>query len=230
MKLYDFSEDRKKILVYELEGIRKEIRKYKVENSIKKFLTLETLNKDLVDMISEGKTIDISLLDEKNRLFYTKLIYDSYATDYDQVVRENLLRDYYFSRCLDFNVVQVDNGNDMFSIFSDSVLLPLDNYESIRSYNNPNTWYRFSHLLLLSESLAGLHYLEQGNFDKLLSYPVICNKTPFQLFDLSLKMQLPNRLDDDTITDILGFDNEETISESSKVLTLYRNSIKKISI
>lgn len=230
MELYEFSEDRKKILVYELEAIKNEIRKYKVKNLIScNFFKLETINKDLVDMILEGKTIDRNLLNEKSRLFYTKLIDDRYITDYEKVVRENLLRKYYNSNCgcLDFNVVQVDTGNDKVDVFCHNALLPLDNYESIYSYKDYNTWYRFSNLLLLPEELAGLHYLEQGNFDKLLSFPEICNKTPFELFDLSLKMQLPNRLDDDAIVDILGFDKEERISESSKILTLYRNSIKK---
>ena len=105
--------------------------------------------------------------------------------------------------------------------------MPLDKYESIYSYKDYNTWYRFPNILRLYEDLVGLHYLEQENFDKLLSYPDVCDKTPFELFDLSLKMQLPNRLDDDTIVDILGFDKEKYISESSKVLTLYRNSVKK---
>ena len=75
--------------------------------------------------------------------------------------------------------------------------------------------------------MVGLHYLEQNKIEKLLSYPDICKKTPFKLFDLSLKMQLPNRLDDDTIVDILGFDKEERIYESSKILTLYRKCVKK---
>ena len=35
---------------------------------------------------------------------------------------------------------------------------------------------------------------------------------------------------DDTIVEILGFDKEECISESSKILTLYRNSVKNNSI
>lgn len=230
MELYEFSEDRKKILVYELEAKKDEVINYKKTNlNPNDFFTLETLNKDLIDSIVKGETIDRRLLNSKNGYFYTNLIFinDRYVTDYERVVRENLLRKYYNSDCLDFNIVQVDTGNKDADLFSHYSLLPLDKYESIYSYKDYNTWYRFPNILRLYEDLVGLHYLEQGNFDKLLSYPDVCDKTPFELFDLSLKMQLPNRLDDDTIVDILGFDKEKYISESSKVLTLYRNSVKK---
>ena len=233
MELYEFSEDRKKILVYELEAIKEEIVSYKKENIFTNdFFTLETLNKDLIDSILKGETVDRWLLNSKNGYFYTRLILidDRHATDYERVVRENLLRKYYNSECLEFNIVQVDTGNKDADLFSHYSLLPLEKYESVYSYKDHNTWYRYSNILRLYEDLVGLHYLEQGNFEKLLSYPEICKKTPFKLFDLSLKMQLPNRLDDDTIVDILGFDKEERIYESSKILTLYRNSVKNNSI
>ena len=59
MELYEFSEDRGKILVYELEAMKEEIVSYKKENIFTNdFFTLETLNKDLIDSILKGETVD----------------------------------------------------------------------------------------------------------------------------------------------------------------------------
>ena len=67
MELYEFSEDRKKILVYELEAMKEEIVSYKKENIFTNdFFTLETLNKDLIDSILKGETVDRWLLNSKN--------------------------------------------------------------------------------------------------------------------------------------------------------------------
>lgn len=229
MELYEFSEDRKKILVYELEAIKEEVKKYKEEHLRRRFYDLETVNKDLIDCLLNGDLIDEWRLKSKNKDLHANLITSSSETEYQKVVRDNLLRKYYNSECLGCNITQVYKVNAKLDEFSPYALLPLDdNYESIYSHTDAINWYRFPNLLVLhNKDLVGLHLLEQGDYKEIILDNILSRETPFNLFDLSLKMQLPNRLDDDAIVDILGFDKEEYISESSKVLALYRNSVKK---
>ena len=66
MKLYEFSEDRKKILVYELEAIKEEVKKYKEEHLRRRFYDLETVNKDLIDCLLNGGAIYEWRLRSKN--------------------------------------------------------------------------------------------------------------------------------------------------------------------
>lgn len=231
MELYEFSEDRKKILVYELEAIKEEVKKYKEEHLRRRFYDLETVNKDLIDSLLNGDVIDEWSLRSKNKDLHANLITSSSETEYQKVVRDNLLRKYYNSECLGCNILQVYKVNDKLDEFSPYALLPLDNYESVYSHTDDINWYRFPNLLVLhNKDLVGLHLLEQGNYKEIILDNILSRETPFNLFDLSLKMMLPNKLDDDTIVEILGFDKEECISESSKILTLYRNSVKNNSI
>ena len=231
MELYEFSEDRKKILVYELEAIKEEVKKYKEEHLRRRFYDLETVNKDLIDCLLNGEAIDEWRLRSKNKDLHANLITSSSETEYQKVVRDNLLRKYYNSECLGCNITQVCKVNDKLDEFSPYALLPIDNYESVYSHTDDINWYRFPNLLVLhNKDLVGLHLLEQGNYKEIILDNILSRETPFNLFDLSLKMMLPNKLDDDTIVEILGFDKEECISESSKILTLYRNSVKNNSI
>ena len=228
MELYEFSEDKKKILVYELEAIKEEVKKYKEEHLRRRFYDLETVNKDLIDSLLNGDVIDEWSLRSKSKDFHANLITSSSETEYQKVVRDNLLRKYYNSECLGCNITQVCKVNDKLDEFSPYALLPIDNYESVYSHTDDINWYRFPNLLVLhNKDLVGLHLLEQGNYKEIILDNILSKEIPFNLFDLSLKMMLPNKLNDDTIVDILGFDKEEYIFESSKVLTLYRNSIKK---
>ena len=229
MELYEFSENKNKILVYELEGIKNEIRKYKEEHLRRRFYNLETVNKDLIDGLLNGGAIDEWKLRNKNKDLHANLITSSSETEYQKVVRDNLLRKYYNSECLGCNITQVYKVNDKLDEFSPYALLPLDdNYESVYSHTDEINWYRFPNLLVLhNKDLVGLHLLEQGNYKEIILDNILSRETPFNLFDLSLKGILINKLDDDTIVDILGFDKEEYIFETSKVLTLYRNSVKK---
>ena len=228
MELYEFSEDRKKILVYELEAIKEEVKKYKEEHLRRRFYDLETVNKELIDCLLNGEAIDEWRLRSKNKDLHANLITSSSETEYQKVVRNSLLRKYYNSECLDFNITQVNTTNDKLDVYSPYALLPLDNYERVYSHTDDITWYRFPNLLVLhNKDLVGLHLLEQGNYKEIILDNILSRETPFNLFDLFLKGILINKLDDDTIVDILGFDKEEYIFETSKVLTLYRNSVKK---
>ena len=47
MELYEFNDERTKLLVYELQGIKEEIRKYKEEHLRRRFYDLETVNKKI---------------------------------------------------------------------------------------------------------------------------------------------------------------------------------------
>ena len=227
MKLYEFSDEGKKILVYELEAIKEEVKKYNEEHLRRRFYDLETVDKDLIDCLLNGGIIDEWRLRSKNKYLRADLITSSSETEYQKAVRDNLLRKYYNSECLDFNITQVNTTNDKLDVYSPYALLPLDNYERVYSHTDDIAWYRFPNILVLhNKDLVGLHLLEQGNYKDVVLDTILSKEIPFNLFDLSLKMMLPNKLDDDTIADILGFDNEEYIYESSKVLTLYRNSVK----
>ena len=226
MELYEFSEDRKKILVYELEAMKEEIRKYKKEHLIRRFYDLETVNKDLIDCLLNGKAIDEWRLKCKNKELRANLITSSSETEYQKVVRDSLLNKYYNSECLDFNVTQVNTTNAKLDLFSPYALLPLDNYKSVYSHTDDIDWYRFPNLLVLhNKDLVGLHFLEQGNYKGIALDNIVSRETPFYLFDLELKNEYNCSME---VLDLpVMKEAKENIEYSSKVLTLYRNSLKK---
>ena len=226
MELYEFSEDRKKILVYEFKAIKEEVKKYKEEHLRRRFYDLETVNKELIDCLLNGEAIDEWRLRSKNKDLHANLITSSSETEYQKVVRNSLLRKYYNSECLDFNITQVNTTNDKLDVYSPYALLPLDNYERVYSHTDDITWYRFPNLLVLhNKDLVGLHLLEQGNYKEIILDNILSRETPFNLFDLTFKKDYNFSM---------GFldlpvmkKTKENIECSSKVLTLYRNSVKK---
>ena len=226
MELYEFSEDRKKILVYELEAIKEEVKKYKEEHLRRRFYDLETVNKDLIDCLLNGRAIYEWRLKCKNKDLRANLITSSSETEYQKIVRDSLLRKYYNSECLDFNVTQVNKTNDKLDVFSSYALLPLDNYESVYSDTADIDWYRFPNLLVLhNKDLVGLHLLEQGNYKGIALDNIVSRETPFYLFDLELKNEYNCSME---VLDLpVMKEAKENIEYSSKVLTLYRNSVKK---
>ena len=226
MELYEFSEDRKKILVYELEAIKEEVKKYKEEHLRRRFYDLETVNKELIDCLLNGEAIDEWRLRSKNKDLHANLITSSSETEYQKVVRDNLLRKYYNSECLDFNVTQVNKTNAKLDAFSPYALLPLGNYESVYSHTDDIDWYRFPNLLVLhNKDLVGLHFLEQGNYKGIALDNIVSRETPFYLFDLEFKNEYNCSVE---VLDLpVMKEAKENIECSSKVLTLYRNSVKK---
>ena len=84
MELYEFSEDRKKILVYELEAIKEEVKKYKEEHLRRRFYDLETVNKDLIDCLLNGRAIYEWRLKCKNKDLRANLITSSSETEYQK--------------------------------------------------------------------------------------------------------------------------------------------------
>ena len=227
MKLYEFSDEGKKILVYELEAIKEEVKKYKEEHLRRRFYDLETVNKDLIDCLLNGKVIDEWSLRSKNKDFHANLITSSSETEYQKVVRDNLLRKYYNSECLGCNITQVYKVNDKLDEFSSYALLPLDdNYESVYSHTDDITWYRFPNLLVLhNKGLVGLHLLEKGNYRAIALDNILSKETPFYLFDLTFKKDYNFSMG---VLDLpVMKKTKENIECSSKVLTLYRNSVKK---
>ena len=226
MELYEFSEDRKKILVYELEAIKEEVKKYKEEHLRRRFYDLETVNKELIDCLLNGEAIDEWRLRSKNKDLHANLITSSSETEYQKVVRDNLLRKYYNSECLDFNVTQVNKTNAKLDAFSPYALLPLGNYESVYSHTDDIDWYRFPNLLVLhNKDLVGLHLLEQGNYKGIALDNIVSRETPFYLFDLEFKNEYNCSVE---VLDLpVMKEAKENIECSSKVLTLYRNSVKK---
>lgn len=226
MELYEFSEDRKKILVYELEAIKEEVKKYKEEHLRRRFYDLETVNKDLIDCLLNGRAIYEWRLKCKNKDLRADLITSSSETEYQKVVRDNLLRKYYNSECLDFNVTQVNKTNAKLDAFSPYALLPLGNYESVYSHTDDIDWYRFPNLLVLhNKDLVGLHLLEQGNYKGIALDNIVSRETPFYLFDLEFKNEYNCSVE---VLDLpVMKEAKENIECSSKVLTLYRNSVKK---
>ena len=226
MELYEFNEERTKLLVYELKGIKAEIKKYKEEHLRRRFYELETVNKDLIDSLLNGGVVDEWRLKSKNKDFYANLITSSSETRYQMVVRDNLLKKYYNSECLDCNITQVKTTNDKLDVFSPYALLPLDNYESVYSHIDDIDWYRFPNLLVLhNKDLVGLHFLEQGNYKNIVLDDIVSRETPFHLYNLVKKNEY------DCSRDIFNLqvmkEAKENIGYSSKVLTLYRNSVKK---
>ena len=226
MELYEFSEDRKKILVYELEAIKEEVKKYKEEHLRRRFYDLETVNKDLIDCLLNGGTIDEWRLKSKNKDLHADLITSSSETEYQKVVRDILLRKYYNSECLSCNITQVYKANDKLDEFSPYALLPLDNNESVYSHTDDIRWYRFPNLLVLhNKDLVGLHFLEQCNYNAVVLDDIISRETPFYLFDLTLKDKYNCSME---VLDLpVMKEAKENIECSSKLLTLYRNSLKK---
>ena len=226
MELYEFNEERTKLLVYELKGIKEEIKKYKEEHLRRRFYDLETVNKDLIDCLLNGGVIDEWSLRSKNKDFYANLITSSSETEYQKVVRDNLLRKYYNSECLGCNITQVYKVNDKLDEFSPYALLPLDNNESVYSHIDNINWYRFPNLLVLhNKDLVGLHLLEQGNYKEIILDNILNRETPFYLFDLTLKDKYNCSME---VLDLpVMKEAKEKIKCSSKVLTLYRNNIKK---
>ena len=226
MELYEFSEDRKKILVYELEAIKEKVKKYKEEHLRRRFYDLETVNKDLIDCLLNGRAIYEWRLKCKNKDLRANLITSSSETEYQKKVRDNLLRKYYNSECLDFNVTQVNKTNAKLDAFSPYALLPLGNYESVYSHTDDIDWYRFPNLLVLhNKDLVGLHLLEQGNYKGIALDDIVSRETPFYLFDLTLKDKYNCSME---VLDLpVMKEAKENIEYSSKVLTLYRNSVKK---
>lgn len=226
MELYEFSEDRKKILVYELEAIKEEVKKYKEEHLRRRFYDLETVNKDLIDCLLNGRAIYEWRLKCKNKDLRANLITSSSETEYQKKVRDNLLRKYYNSECLDLNVTQVNKTNAKLDAFSPYALLPLGNYESVYSHTDDIDWYRFPNLLVLhNKDLVGLHLLEQGNYKGIALDNIVSRETPFYLFDLEFKNEYNYSVE---VLDLpVMKEAKENIEYSSKVLTLYRNSVKK---
>ena len=226
MELYEFSEDRKKILVYELEAIKEEVKKYKKEHLRRRFYDLETVNEDLIDYLLNGGAIDEWVLNSKNKALQANLITSSSETEYQKVIRDSLLRKYYNSECLDFNITQVNTTNDKLDVYSPYALLPLDNYERVYSHTDDITWYRFPNLLVLhNKDLVGLHLLEQGNYKEIILDNILSKETPFYLFDLTLKDKYNCSME---VLDLpVMKEAKEKIECSSKILTLYRNMVKK---
>ena len=226
MELYEFNDERTKLLVYELQGIKEEIRKYKEEHLRRRFYDLETVNKDLIDCLLNGGAIYDWRLRSKNKDLHANLITSSSETEYQKVVRNSLLRKYYNSECLDFNITQVNTTNDKLDVYSPYALLPLDNYERVYSHTDDITWYRFPNLLVLhNKDLVGLDLLELGNYKEIILDNILSKETPFYLFDLTLKDKYNCSME---VLDLpVMKEAKENIEYSSKVLTLYRNSLKK---
>ena len=225
MELYEFSEDRKKILVYELQGIKEEIKKYKEEHLRRRFYDLETVNKGLINRLVAGGKIAEWRLRCKNKDLYANLITDSNEASYERMVRDYLLEKYYDSDCLTSNITKVYRTNDKLDEFCVYSLLPLDIYEKLDSYTDDVSWYRFPNLLVLQNDLVGLHFLEQGDCESIARDDIISRETPFYLFDLTLKDKYNCSVG---ILDLSVMkEAKENIEYSSKVLTLYRNSLKK---
>src|SRR5699024_7982096 len=105
------------------------------------FYDLETVNKDLIDCLLNGSAIYEWRLKCKNKDLRANLITSSSETEYQKKVRDNLLRKYYNSECLDFNVTQVNKTNAKLDAFSPYSLLPLGNYESVYSHTDDIYWY-----------------------------------------------------------------------------------------
>lgn len=226
MELYEFNDERTKLLVYELQGIKEEIRKYKEEHLRRRFYDLETVNKDLIDCLLNGEAIDEWRLKSKNKDLHANLITSSSETEYQKVVRDSLLRKYYNSECLDCDITQVYKADDKLDLFSPYALLPLDNYERVYSHTDDITLYRFPNLLVLhNKDLVGLHLLEQGNYRAIALDNILSKETPFYLFDLMFKKDYNCSMG---VLDLpVMKKTKENIECSSKILTLYRNSIKK---
>ena len=200
MELYEFNDERTKLLVYELQGIKEEIRKYKEEHLRRRFYDLETVNKDLIDCLLNGEAIDEWRLKSKNKDLHANLIISSSETEYQKVVRDSLLIKYYN-----------------------------DNYERVYSHTDDITWYRFPNLLVLhNKDLVGLHLLEQGNYRAIVLDNILSKETPFYLFDLMFKKDYNCSMG---VLDLpIMKKTKENIECSSKVLALYRNSVKNNSI
>ncbi len=225
MELYEFSDNKKKLLVYELEGVKESIRKYKEEHLRRRFYDLETVNKDLIDCLLNGGIIDEWRLKCKNKDLCANLITGSSETEYQKVVRDSLLRKYYNGECLGFNITQVYKTNDELDKFSPYALLPLDNYEQIFCRDEDREWFRYPNLLVISKDLVGLHFLEQGNYKDIALDDIISKEIPFYLFDLTLKNKYDCSKD---VLDLLVMkDVRENIGYSSKVLSLYRSRVLK---
>ena len=227
MELYEFNDERTKLLVYELQGIKEEIKKYKEEHLRRRFYDLETVNKELIDCLLNGEAIDEWRLRSKNKDLHANLITSSSETEYQKVVRDSLLRKYYNSECLGCNITQVYKVNDKLDEFSSYALLPLDdNYVSVYSHTDDITWYRFPNLLVLhNKGLVGLHLLEKGNYRAIALDNILSKETPFYLFDLTFKKDYNFSMG---VLDLpVMKKTKENIECSSKVLTLYRNSVKK---
>ena len=226
MELYEFNDERTKLLVYELQGIKEEIRKYKEEHLRRRFYDLETVNKDLIDCLLNGEAIDEWRLKSKNKDLHANLITSSSETEYQKVVRDSLLRKYYNSECLDCDITQVYKADDKLDLFSPYALLPLDNYERVYSHTDDITLYRFPNLLVLhNKDLVGLHLLEQGNYRAIALDNILSKETPFYLFDLMFKKDYNCSMG---VLDLpVMKKTKENIECSSKILTLYRTSIKK---
>ena len=173
-----------------------------------------------------GGIIDEWRLRSKNKYLRADLITSSSETEYQKAVRDNLVRKYYNSECLGFNIVQINTTNDKLDVFSPYALLPLDNYESVYSHTDDITWYRFPNILVLhNKDLVGLHLLEQGNYKEIILDNILNRETPFYLFDLTLKDKYNCSME---VLDLpVMKEAKENIEYSSKVLTLYRNSLKK---
>lgn len=218
MELYEFSADRRNLLVYELTAIKEEIKKYKEEHLEPRFYDLETVNGNVVDRLFDGEKMQEFSLNVQTESIYTKLIMDS--KEYNNEVRDNLLKRYYNSECLDFDVARVYNRLNEFSY----ALLPLDNYKGM--YTNDFTYlYKCSNLLVLPKDLVGLHFLEQGNYKELALDDVISRETPFYLFDLEFKNNYNCSM---SVLDLpIMKDAKEKIAYSSKMLTLYHRSKNK---
>ena len=229
MELYEFNDERTKLLVYELKAMKEEIRKYKEEHFRRRFYDLETVNKELIDCLLNGGVIDEWRLKSKNKNLRANLITSSSETEYQKAVRDSLLNKYYNSECLDFNVTQVSTTNDKLDAFSPYALLPLDNYECVYSHSDDIRRYRFPNLLVLhNKDLVGLHFLEQANYKGIVLDDIISRETPFYLFDLELKNEYNCSME---VLDLpVMKEAKENIECSSKVLTLYRNSVKNNSI
>ena len=84
MELYEFNDVKTKLLVYELKAMKEEIRKYKKEHLIRRFYDLETVNKDLIDCLLNGKAIDEWRLKCKNKELRANLITSSSETEYQK--------------------------------------------------------------------------------------------------------------------------------------------------
>ena len=156
---------------------------------------------------------------------YANLITDSYETSYERVVRYYLLEKYYDSDCLTSNITKVYRTNDKLDEFCAYSLLPLDIYEKLDSYTDDVSWYRFPNLLVLQNDLVGLHFLEQGDFESIVMDDIISREAPFYLFDLEYKKDYDFSIE--TLDLSIMNEAKEKIECGSKVLTLYRNSVKK---
>ena len=218
MELYEFNDERTKLLVYELKAMKEEIRKYKEEHLKRRFYDLETVNGNVIDRLLDGGKMYEQSLNVRTKSIYTKLIMNS--KEHEKEVRNNLLKKYYNSECLDFDVTQVYETSDEFLY----ALLPLDDYKGM--YTDDFTFlYRYANLLVLSKDLVGLHFLEQGNYKLIALDDIISKETPFSLFNLTLKDKYNCSME---VLDLpVMKEAKKNIRYTSKVLALYRNSVKK---